>query len=183
MISTVSSWGQSHQPLHMAAIRAWAQECPVSTSVLHPLACMATGCTSGVSHHAAGPVAPVWCWHLLEGELQMQRCSGHCWYTQHQLQGLITAQQLLQLSAFSRGLMEMVAFRLLWSLCVPQFPLCTCASVAPIAHDGSGATVVMLSSSSLLVTVMHSSSIFFLFSDEYGLGREAFRCDTHHLQS
>lgn len=137
----------------------------------------------GVPDHAAGPVAPIWCWHLLEGELQMQRCSGHCWYTQHQLQGLITAQQLLQLSAFSRGLMEMVAFRLLWSLCVPQFPLCTCASVAPIAHDGSGATVVMLSSSSLLVTVMHSSSIFFLFSDEYGLGREAFRCDTHHLQS
>lgn len=48
-------------------------------------------------------------------------------------------------------------------LCVPQFPLCTCASVAPIAHDGRGASVVMPSSSSLLVTMMRSSFNFYFY--------------------
>lgn len=59
--------------------------------------------------------------------------------------------------------MGTVGFRLLRPLCMPQFPLCICASIAPTARDGGGTTVVMLSSSSPLVTVMHSSFLFFCF--------------------
>lgn len=82
----------------------------------------------------------------------------------------------LQLPAFSKGDVRNMGLRLLPAL-VP------CVSMPyPMARASSRVALVKLSVGSLLVTVMHISFVF-LFSGEYGPGREAFRCDSQHLQS